>query len=105
MGRFPALLRHGRVLAALLLLATFVAGEVADARHHLSEHGCAADAGPGRRDDNCTCASLHAAPLAGHAPVALAPAETHDGAPAILVALTPRREVVVAAAPRAPPRS
>jgi len=105
MRRFHGLLRHGRVLAALLLLATFVAGEVADAQHHLSELGCASDAGPGQRDDNCTCAGLHAAPLIGHAPVALAPAQTSDAAIVAPVAPVPRRGVVVAAAPRAPPRS
>src|SRR6185369_17540721 len=59
------LFRTGRSLAALLLLAAFTAGGVADARHHLSEQGCAADRGG--RADHCVCAGLHAAPFASAA--------------------------------------
>jgi len=73
--RLPVwLLRSGRALAALLLLTTLVVGEVADARHHLSETGCASDhaRGPGR-DDCCACTSLHVAPLTSPSPVLMAP--------------------------------
>jgi hypothetical protein len=98
------LFRSGRAVAGLLLLASFLVGEAADARHHLSEQGCATDShGPTR--DNCTCAGLHAAPLAGHAPVALAPVEIER--PRVVVSATGRvaRRGVTSAAPRAPPAS
>lgn len=67
-------LRHSRAFAALLLLATLVVGEVADAHHHLSETGCASEhSQDARRDDCCACSSLHMAPLASPGPVLLAP--------------------------------
>ncbi len=99
------LFRSSRAAAGLLLLASFVVGELADTRHHLSEQGCAADSHGPTRDDNCTCAGLHAAPLAGHAPVALAPVEIER--PRIVVSATGRaaRRGVTRAAPRAPPAS
>jgi hypothetical protein len=105
MSLLRALLGPGRLLAGLLLLAAFVTGGVADMRHHLTEHGCAADAGAGARDEHCTCAGLHAAPLAGHAPVALA-AVLAAREPAPLAAHeAPHRHGDAHAAPRAPPRS
>jgi hypothetical protein len=96
------LFRPSRALAAILLLASLVAGEVADARHHLSEQGCAADSGG--RDDNCTCASLHAASLAGDLPVQAAPIELEREFTAAALALAPTAHAVICAAPRAPPR-
>jgi len=97
--------RTGRALAGLLLLATLVAGEVADARHHLSEPGCPTESGGPGRDDHCTCAGIHAAPLAGHAPVPLAAVVLErEHAPCVVLA-APRRERETEASPRAPPRS
>lgn len=98
-------LRSGRALAGLLLLATLFAGELADTRHHLSDHGCATDTHAPGRDDNCTCAGLHAAPLAGHAPVALAAVEIERATGTPVATLRPSRHGVSDAAPRAPPRS
>ena len=97
--------RSGRAVAGLLLLATLVAGETADTRHHLAEHGCATDAHSAERDDNCTCAGLHAAPMAGHAPVLLAQVTTERHATVASVSARPSRHGVSNAAPRAPPRS
>ena len=99
------LFRSGRAVAAVLLLGSFMLGEAADTRHHLSEQGCASDSHGPTRDDNCTCAGLHAAPLAGHAPVALAPVEIER--PRVVVSATGRaaRRGVTRAAPRAPPAS
>ncbi len=66
--------RPGRALAALILLATLIAGEAADARHHLLDASCAGEAsGAPAREGHCTCANLHAVSLAAAAPVALAP--------------------------------
>jgi hypothetical protein len=96
------LFRPGRVFLALLLLATFVVGEVADARHHLSEHGCAADTGG--RDDNCTCASLHAVSLTSDAPVQAAPVELVRQFAFVAIVQTPIACAVISAAPRAPPQ-
>ena len=96
-------LRPGRVFLALLLLTIFVVGEVADARHHLSEHGCAADTGG--RDDNCTCASLHAVSLASDAPVQAAPVELVRQFDFVAIAQAPIARAVISAAPRAPPRA
>ena len=98
-------LRSGRALAGLALLASLFAGELADTRHHLSEHGCATDAHAPGRDDNCTCAGLHAAPLAGHAPVALAAVQVERAAATPVAPQRPSRHGVSDAAPRAPPRS
>jgi hypothetical protein len=97
------LFRPGRPLTALLLLAALVAGQVADARHHLSEVGCAAD--NGGRADNCTCASLHAGSLAGDAPVQATPVEIEREFAPTALALAPTTCAVIAAAPRAPPQS
>ena len=98
-------LRSGRALAGLALLATLFAGELADTRHHLSEHGCTTDAHSSGRDDNCICAGLHAAPLAGHAPVALASIHVEHAAATPATPQRPTRHGVSDAAPRAPPRS
>jgi len=92
----------GREFLALLLLATLVVGEVADTRHHLSERGCAADAGG--RDDNCTCASLHAVSLAREAPAQLAPVELEREVAPTAIALAPTACAIISAAPRAPPQ-
>ena len=94
--------RPGRELLALLLLATLAVGEVADARHHLSEHGCAADTGG--RDDNCTCASLHAVSLATDAPTQAAPVELERQFAPVTIALAPTARAILGAAPRAPPQ-
>ena len=98
-------LGHGQALAALLLLATLVAGEAADARHHLSETGCPTESSGPARDDHCTCAGLHAAPLAGHAPVALAAIVLEREHPPCAQQAAPLRERDAEASPRAPPRS
>lgn len=98
-------LRSGRALAGLVLLATLFAGELADTRHHLSEHGCTTDAHSSGREDHCTCAGLHAAPLAGHAPVALAAVEIERATGTPFATLHASRHGVSDAAPRAPPRS
>ena len=96
------LLRPERAFLALLLLTALVVGEVADARHHLSEQGCAADAGG--RDDNCTCASLHAVSLAPDAPAQIAPVEFERAFTPLVEVLAPPACAVLGAAPRAPPR-
>jgi len=96
------LFRNGRALAALLLLTTLVVGETADARHHLSERGCAADARG--REDHCVCASLHAAPLASEPVTQLAPVECESEPALVAIAIVPIARAVNAAAPRAPPR-
>jgi hypothetical protein len=105
MDLFRWLFRSGRAVAGLLLLATLVVGEVADARHHLAEHGCATDTHSPGRDDNCTCAGLHAAPLAGHAPVALTPVAIERELVVASATQHVSRHGVSNAAPRAPPRS
>lgn len=91
-----------RALAALLLLSALVAGEVADARHHLSEHGCASDTGG--RDDNCTCANLHASSVVDPVPVAIAPLELEREFTPLAATLAPRVRAASHASPRAPPR-
>ena len=93
-------LRHGRALAALILLATLVVGEVADARHHLAESGCASEHTEGpRRDDCCACTSLHVAPLATPGLVLVAPlvVETRLASGRVV-----RHDVFVAVGPDAP---
>ena len=96
------LFRPGRTLAATLLLASLVAGQMADARHHLSDQGCAADTGG--RADNCTCASLHAVSLVGEPSGQAPPIELErEFGPAALT-LPPLARAVISAAPRAPPR-
>lgn len=96
------LIRSGRSLAALILLATLVVGEVADARHHLADAGCASEsAGGPERDDHCTCANLHAVSLAAAAPIAAAPlALSREFTPA-----TPTQAPVAHAACATPPRA
>jgi hypothetical protein len=95
------LFRSGRSLAALLLLAAFTAGGVADARHHLSEQGCAADRGG--RADHCVCASMHAAPL-GSEPIAQpVPVEFEREFAPTAAALAPAGRTLRGAAPRGPP--
>lgn len=96
------LFRPGRAFAALLLLASLVAGEAADARHHLSDQGCAAE--HGGRASNCACATLHAVPVASEAPVCGTPVELEREFAPIAVAPAPRARAVVGAAPRAPPQ-
>jgi len=96
------LFRTGRALAALMLLTTLVVGEVADARHHLSEHGCPADRGG--RDDQCTCASLHVTSLASDGVTQATPVECESAAAFVAFATGPLIPVACAAAPRAPPR-
>lgn len=98
------LIRSGRSLAALLLLATLVVGEVADACHHLGDAGCASESTGGpERDDHCTCANLHAVSLAAVAPIAAAPiALPREFTPAT-PAQAPVARTACAAPPRAPP--
>lgn len=96
------LFRTGRALSAVLLLTTLVVGEAADARHHLSPHGCAADSGG--RNDNCTCASLHAAPMASEPIAQPAPVEHEHHFTAVAATIAPIARAARASAPRAPPR-
>ena len=95
------LFRSGRTLAALLLLTAFTAGGVADARHHLSEQGCAADRGG---SDRCICASLHAAPFASEAITQVTPIVCEREFTPAAEALEPVVRAAHAATPRAPPR-
>jgi hypothetical protein len=95
------IVRHGRALAGLLLLATLAVGEVADTVHHLDEHGCSSETG-GRQED-CTCASLHAGTPPGDVAAPSAPfAEEQPFSPLAPARMpcprTPARDV-----PRAPP--
>ncbi len=95
----------GRALGALVLLVTLVSGEAADTRHHLSEHGCGSEThAPGERDDNCTCAGLHAISLGDDAPEAFAPVEHPREYSPVAAAVAPRGIRGASAAPRAPPR-
>jgi hypothetical protein len=96
------LFRSGRALAALLLLTAFTVGSAADARHHLSERGCAADRGG--REDHCVCASLHAAPFASETVSQVLPVECERTITPVAEALAPITRAATAAAPRAPPR-
>jgi len=96
------LFRSARSLAAMLLLTAFVTGSAADARHHLSERGCAADRAGGA--DHCVCASLHAAPFASEAITQATPVECERMVTPVAEALTPIARAAAAAAPRAPPR-
>ena len=96
--------RSGRALAALLLLATLVAGEVADAQHHLEDTGCAGESSGGpERDDHCTCANLHAVSLAAPAPVAHAPVALERDDLTAAPAQAPVAPLRRSAPPRAPP--
>ena len=93
---------HRRALAALLLLASLIVGQVADARHHLSDQGCPADSG--RHVDHCTCTSMHAVPLASEAPAQVAPVELEREVTPAAIAQAPIARAVISAAPRAPPQ-
>ncbi len=81
------LFRTGRALAALMLLTTLVVGEVADARHHLSEH-----------------ASLHVTSPASDGVTQATPVECENTIAAAAIAFSPPARAARAAAPRAPPR-
>ena len=96
------LFRSGRSLAALVLLTAFAVGAAVDARHHLSEHGCAAD--QGGRADHCVCAGLHAAPFASEPVAQVTPVECEREAVPDARALAPVAPAAPSAAPRAPPR-
>jgi hypothetical protein len=86
------LFRPQRVFAAWLLLVSLFAGEVADAHHHLSEHGCSADRG-----------GLHVSAVASEAPTQLAPvAREREYAP-LALAHPHRLRAASGTAPRAPP--
>ena len=100
---FRWLLRTPRALGALLLLATLVTGEVADARHHLAREGCAAEEHGGRKSD-CTCAALHAVALGVELAADLAPAITDEAFAPVANAIAHREHRGAEAAPRAPPR-
>ena len=102
---FRRLIRDPRALGALLLLALFTAGEVADARHHLADHGCVSDShAPGERDDHCTCAGLHALPLGAHALTDPAPVEQARAFRPVAAVAAPLGHRGAEASPRAPPR-
>jgi len=96
------LVRSRRALGALLLLTAFAVGAAADARHHLSERGCAAD--HGGREVRCVCAGLHAAPFASDAIAQVTPVECEREFTPAAEALEPIVRAAHAAAPRAPPR-
>jgi hypothetical protein len=94
----------GRALAALVLLATLVAGEVADAHHHLEDTACTAESSGGpERDDHCTCANLHAVSLAEPASLAHAPVALEREFTAFAPVRVPADQVRSTAPPRAPP--
>lgn len=96
--------RTGRALAALLLLATLVAGEVADARHHLSDTDCSSESSGGpERDDHCTCANLHAVSLTAPAPVTQAPLPLEREYTPLAPAKAASAFAASASSPRAPP--
>ena len=97
-----SLFRPARAFAAVLLLAVFAAGGAAEARHHLSEQGCAAD--HGGRADHCVCAGLHAAPFASEAVTQATPVVCEREFAPAAEALEPVVRAAHAAAPRAPPR-
>src|SRR5215510_7494497 len=98
---FRARFRPRRALAALLLLTALVVGVAADAAHHLSERGCAAEGG--RRDDRCTCTSLHATSLAREAPAQSVPIVLPREFAFVPAAPAPKPRAVAGAPPRAPP--
>lgn len=95
------IVRHGRALAGLLLLATLAVGEVADAAHHLDAHGCASEAG-GRQED-CTCASLHAGTPPGDAAAPMAPHAEEQSFSPLAPASVPSPRTPARDCPRAPP--
>jgi len=97
--------RTGRAAAALCLLATLLAGEAADSWHHLAEQGCGSGAhAPGERDQDCTCAALHAVPLGDDAPALMTPVVLARRFAVADVEATPHVHRSAEAAPRAPPR-
>lgn len=96
------LIRSGRSLAAVLLLAAFAGGAAADTWHHLSEQGCVADRGG--REDHCVCTGLHAAPFASEPVTQATPVECERTFAAVAQVLAPVTCAAHAAAPRAPPR-
>jgi len=99
------LLRTPRALGALCLLATLLAGEAADAGHHLLEQGCGSEAhSPGERDENCTCAALHAVPLGDDAPALMTPVVLARRFAAADAEAAQHVHRSAEAAPRAPPR-
>ena len=100
---FPAFLRPRRTLAPVMLLAALFVGVAADAAHHLSERGCAAD--NGRRVDHCTCTSLHATSLAREAPAQAAPVVLPREFAFVPSAPAPKPRAVIGAPPRAPPQA
>ena len=97
------LLRTPRALGALLLLATLVTGEVADARHHLAPEGCSSEHHGGRAD-HCTCAALHAITLGVDLAASPAPAVEESMFAPVAGAIAFRERRGAQAAPRAPPR-
>lgn len=97
-------LRTPRALAALLLLVTLVAGEAADARHHLAPEGCGTEEHSGGRENDCTCAALHAVPLGIELAADLAPPVEHGEFAPVATATAQREHRGAEAAPRAPPR-
>lgn len=102
---FRRLIRDPRALGALLMLALFAAGEIADARHHLADHGCATDThAPGQRDDHCTCAGLHAFPFGTHGLADPTPVEQDSEFAPAAASAAPRAHRGAEASPRAPPR-
>jgi hypothetical protein len=99
------LIRDPRALGALLLLALFAAGEMADARHHLTDHGCVTDTqAPGQRDEHCTCAGLHALPLGAHVLADPRPVEQERTFAPAAIAVVKIAHRGAGASPRAPPR-
>ena len=102
---FLRLLHTPRAFGALILLATLVGGEVADARHHVTEEACAAEShAPGNREENCTCAALHAVPIGVVLAAIQAPiGEEREFAPDATAAAH-REHRGTEAAPRAPPQ-
>src|SRR5262245_47800820 len=95
------LFRSARALAALLLLTAFAMGGAADARHHLSERGCATD--QHGREGHCVCAGLHAAPFASEAVEQATPVECAREFVPVALVLAPVVRAAQSAAPRAPP--
>ncbi len=97
------LLHTPRALGALLLLATLVTGEVADARHHLAREGCATEEHGARKSD-CACAALHAVALGIDLAADLSPVVSTESVAPIADAITRHEHRGAEAAPRAPPR-
>lgn len=90
-------------MGALMLLATLVTGEVADARHHLAREGCSTEHHGGRAD-HCTCAALHAITLGVELVASPAPSVQEGTFAPVAIATALRERRGAQAAPRAPPR-